>query len=472
MSPSSSLPDLTGVFVDEGYLQLVEMVGCGGSAKVYKAIDTTSPSDDPAYFAVKCMKNGERGSHQVALLNNEFRMHGSVARHPGVLSFHRCFVERGLVFVVFDLCAADMLDCVIKYQLYVGRPALVKQAFVELLDVVDYCHQKGIFHRDLKPQNVLCNSAGTDIRLADFGTATRQVESRDFKVGTPGYMSPGSSSALVSFPHAAADHLLSECSNTLRASYSPRQSDMWGLAVTLVVLATGHVPWLNAEPSNASYAAFRAHPDTFLRQRLALTSEANDLLRWCFHVNPARRPSIAELRVAVLAIDHFSVADIPRKQVPTTADKEPTLIDAPAEPSVHSGLNAVTEKSSAIDGPPHPAVLTASSATSSDGTLVSDSAPPSLSTVSSSSSSAGPPTPPTSSLQPPVAIVDLLDAANIGLAALYPEPLKPTKMYGGRVIPPPKPSHLKSAPEYRFLDLKRRGVANRQRFADRQRRTF
>ncbi|KAJ6555363.1 kinase-like domain-containing protein [Mycena vulgaris] len=397
---SSSLPDLTGAFGDEGYLQFIEILGCGGSAKVHKAIDTASPSDNPAYYAVKCMNNGERGSHQVALLNNEFRMYVTVAHHPGVLSFPRCFVERGRVFLVFDLCAADILDYVVDRQLYVGRPDLVKQAFVELLKVVDY--------------------AGTGIRLADFGAATRQVESSDFKVGTPGYMSP-------------------EYSDISRASYSPRQSDMWGLGVTLAVLATGHIPWSNAEPSNASYAAFRAHPDTFLRQRLSLTSEANDLLGWCFHVNPARRPSIAELRAAVLAIDHFSVTDIPK-----AADKKPSILNAPKQPSVHSAANpapAATETSNAIDGPQLPAVLTASSATSGDTTLASDSVPPSPSTASSSSSSAGPPTPPTSSPQPPVAIVDL-DAANVGLAALYSEPLKPTKMYVGRIIPPPLASHL------------------------------
>ncbi|KAJ7659983.1 kinase-like domain-containing protein, partial [Mycena rosella] len=286
---SHTLPDLTGTFVDEGYLRLVELLGIGGSAKVYKAIDTTSPSDDPVFFAVKCMSDGAPGSRQRKLLTNEFNTHTAVAEHPGVLSLHRVFIDRNLVFMVFDLCSGDMLDCVVERQLYVGRPSLVKQAFLELLDAVEHCHKMGVYHRDMKPQNVLCNVTGTGIRLADFGAATRLEESRAFGCGTQPYMSP-------------------ECFDLTRGSYSPRESDTWALAVTLVVLATRHVPWASAQVSDPSYAAFRADPEHFLRRLLSLTDEANDILRRCFHVDPASRPSIAQLRAAILSTECFLVA--------------------------------------------------------------------------------------------------------------------------------------------------------------------
>lgn len=62
---SHMLPDLTGAFVDEGYLQLVQLLGYGGFAKVYKALDTTSPEDTPIYYAVKCMRSDVPGSRYV-----------------------------------------------------------------------------------------------------------------------------------------------------------------------------------------------------------------------------------------------------------------------------------------------------------------------------------------------------------------------------------------------------------------------
>lgn len=193
-SPASSgLPDFTGAFVDEGYLQLVQLLGCGGFAKVYKALDTTSSSDNPIYYAVKCMRNGAPGSIDVVVLSNEFAMHRSVAHLPGVISFHRVFTDGNdgeFVFAVLDLATGDMFDTLVKRQVHVD----VKNTFIELLDAVEQCHALGVFHRDLKPGNLLCNPTGTGIQLADFGMATREEESYVFRCGTLAYMSPGSSS--------------------------------------------------------------------------------------------------------------------------------------------------------------------------------------------------------------------------------------------------------------------------------------
>ncbi|KAJ7697819.1 kinase-like domain-containing protein, partial [Mycena rosella] len=289
---SQTLPDLTGTFVDEGYLQLVLLLGCGGYAKVYKALDTTSSSDDPVFYAAKCMRNGAPGSTDVAVLTNEFSMHKDVSYHPGVVSFHRIFTggEDGeLVFMVLDLAAGDMLHSVVQRHLYVDRPALVADAFLEVLDAVEQCHAEGVFHRDLKPQNFLCNSAGTGIRLADLGMATREEESQIFRCGTLAFMSP-----------ECADSMPSE-----RVSYSPREPDLWALGVILFTLVTSTIPWPVAEPSTWQFAAYRADEDNYLADAFHLTPAARDLFRWCFAANPATRPTIPQMRAAVLNIERY-----------------------------------------------------------------------------------------------------------------------------------------------------------------------
>ncbi|KAJ7734989.1 kinase-like domain-containing protein [Mycena metata] len=175
-SPSSRLPDLTGAFVDEGYLQLVELLACGGFAKVYRALDTTSSPEDPVFYAVN--------------------MHMAVTHQPGVVDFHRIFTdgpEGEFVFMVLDLETDNMLDLIFRRQLYADRPALVKEVSLEVLDAVAQCHDDDVFHRDLKPQNILCTSKGTGIRLADFGFATREEQSNVFRAGTLSYMSPDAS---------------------------------------------------------------------------------------------------------------------------------------------------------------------------------------------------------------------------------------------------------------------------------------
>ncbi|KAJ7463719.1 kinase-like domain-containing protein [Mycena latifolia] len=432
-SPASqSLPDLTGAFVDEGYLQLVELLGCGGYAKVYKALDTTSSSDDPVFYAVKCMRNGAPGSTDVAILKNEFRNHRDVSHQPGVVTFHHIFTDGAdgeFVFMVLDLHDGDMLRSLAQRHLYVDRPALVKDAFFEVLDAVEQCHSEGVFHRDLKPQNLLCNSAGTGIRLADFGMATKEDESQVFRCGTLAFMSP---ECADSTPHT-------------RVSYSPRQSDLWAVGVILFSLVTSKTPWRVAEPSDTAFGTFRADEDGFLAG-YHLTPPTRALFRGCFAAEPAARPSIPQMREAVRSIECFSLAHmLPASPPPPPVSAHPSMLNLSA--LCHSSLFT----------PP----------------LLSGLPAPAPSTLYSSASSAGPCTLPLSA-HPPI-----LDAANVGFAAVHPPPLVPTKLYApttayatdatGSIVMILR-APLKKVPEYRFLDRKKQNISTRQRFADKLRR--
>ncbi|KAJ6533935.1 hypothetical protein DFH09DRAFT_1325584 [Mycena vulgaris] len=206
MSPAfNSLPDHTGAFVDEGYLQLVELLGSGGYVKVYKALDTTSSFDDSMSYAVKCLLNGAPGSRDVSILQNEFRMHRDV-------SASSCSITSSPAAAT----ARDMLHSVVKRHLYVDRPALITEAFMEVLDAVE--------------QTSSATPWRPGIRLADFGTAKREDESQIFKCGTLAFMSP-------------------ECADSTplnRVFYSPRESDLWALAVILFT----PLPWGVADLSD------------------------------------------------------------------------------------------------------------------------------------------------------------------------------------------------------------------------------
>ncbi|KAF8213565.1 kinase-like domain-containing protein, partial [Mycena galopus ATCC 62051] len=289
MHPSASdiLPNLTGEFIDDGYLELLCLLGSGAYGKVYKALDTTSAEHDPAYYAVKCMPRYRPGTREAEIQDNEISVHRMVSDHPRVITFHRHFFTDEFVFVVLELCTGgDLFDAMVDKKLFRGNPTRIKKAFGELLDAVEFIHRNSVYHRDIKPENILCNSAGTDLRLADFGLSTQVSVSTQFGCGSKFYMSPG---------------VRSESFGRVYSCYSARHSDLW-----VANMISGRHPWHSAELSDPAFAAFRAHKNSLLKP-LRITRPANALLERCFHANPLRRPTLAQFREAINAIDSFSL---------------------------------------------------------------------------------------------------------------------------------------------------------------------
>ncbi|KAJ7895492.1 kinase-like domain-containing protein [Mycena olivaceomarginata] len=176
--------------------------------------------------------------------------------------------------------------------MYVDRPRLVKESFLMLADAVAECHNAGVYHRDLRPRNVWCDAEGGSLRIANFEKATREEKSEDFRCGDSTYMSP-------------------ECANSTGAgaSYSPRESDLWALAVILFNIVTGSRPWLVPDASDESYAAYRADEEHHFIDTFHITPAANSFFRRCFAAQAADRPTLDDMTVAVLEIDdRFSLS--------------------------------------------------------------------------------------------------------------------------------------------------------------------
>ena len=68
---------------------------------------------------------------------------------------------------------------------------IIKKVFLQLIDTVRSLHKLGIYHRDLKPDNIMCNKDGSKVWITDFGLATDQEVTADFGCGSAFYMSPG-----------------------------------------------------------------------------------------------------------------------------------------------------------------------------------------------------------------------------------------------------------------------------------------
>jgi len=176
-----------------GSLQLTGIVGTGAYGVVYSAADTKSH----VRYAVKCLsKFNADGTpldrRQVAFQTREIRLHHLASSHRNVVSILKIVDAPDCVYVVLEYCPeGDLFYNITERGQYVGKDALARSVFLQILDAVEHCHGLGIYHRDLKPENVLVSDNGETVKLADFGLATSSERSEDYGCGSTFYMSPG-----------------------------------------------------------------------------------------------------------------------------------------------------------------------------------------------------------------------------------------------------------------------------------------
>jgi len=161
--------------------QLVGKIGSGGFADVYEALDVTL---DQA-VALKIMAGGRGMSGRLV---REVEAAAALS-HPNIVALYDWFGDGERSILVWELVRGESLDK-LTGELGDGDVAALG---VELLDALAFAHSQGVIHRDVKPQNVMLDSAG-HVKVMDFGIA-RLMDADTLThegdvIGTVAYMSP------------------------------------------------------------------------------------------------------------------------------------------------------------------------------------------------------------------------------------------------------------------------------------------
>jgi serine/threonine protein kinase len=169
---------------------IVEHLGKGGMAYVYKALDTRldrfvavkviilTPDEDMTKF----FKRFEREAKALAKLS-----------HPHIVKIHDYGEDKGTPFLVMEYLEGGTLKA------KMGKPTPFTEAarlLIPIAQALDYAHQQNIIHRDIKPANIMLTKSGLPM-LTDFGIAkilekaeTTELTGTGVGIGTPDYMSP------------------------------------------------------------------------------------------------------------------------------------------------------------------------------------------------------------------------------------------------------------------------------------------
>jgi len=243
---------------------LLEPLGNGSYAVVYKVRSMQSNK----LYALKCLSRANLAPHHLSIQRNEAILHQRLSTknvgHPNLVTLYYSFETPDWLFLVLEYCEGqdlyywltqnhDNCDPTTGRELSERqRIQLVKQIFLQILDVVGYCHANGIAHRDLKPENFIVMSkknGGVQVKLTDFGLATDEEESPDFDCGSKPYMSY-------------------ECCNQVRDTYNPRLADMWSLGIVFLNLLYHRSPWTDPNPRECkAFAEFQSDKTGFLMHR-------------------------------------------------------------------------------------------------------------------------------------------------------------------------------------------------------------
>ncbi|KAI0298676.1 kinase-like domain-containing protein, partial [Multifurca ochricompacta] len=287
-----SRPPSVGTLIDNETLELVGVLGYGGYGVVYRAVDIRSTAPDPPTYAVKCLLHTptRNAARQRRLHMQEITLHQLASVHPNVVTLHRVIEEDDCTFIVMDFCSdGDLFGQILHKRRYLGQDDLIKHVFLQLLDAVEFCHSLGIYHRDLKPENVLCLNGGLRLAITDFGLATTEKVSEEFRTGSVYHMSP-------------------ECQGGSFApsgTYSPPFNDIWSLGIILLNLITGRNPWKSASSSDPTFQAYLQDPISFLPSVLPISSEVNEILLRTLDINWRNRISLPELRRGIKGVSTF-----------------------------------------------------------------------------------------------------------------------------------------------------------------------
>jgi serine/threonine-protein kinase len=284
------------------HYEITRRLGTGSSGTVYLANDTLLQRP----VVLKILRADLLTVEQIrSTVLREARL-ASAIEHPHVCAIYEVGESGDECYIVMQYVPGQSLDKLIA-QGPVGLQRMISVG-IQIADGLEAAHSRGIFHRDLKPQNVMLTDGGL-VKILDFGLARRltpeeanfdplQSGTKDTQRVPPEILQ----SATVTAPGGTIRYMAPEQFVTGQSSV---QSDIWALGVILYELASGRHPF--AETDSEDYKVIRAiqysEPPDLSEIVPGFPGELKSVIAHCLEKNPAGRcASAAEVREALKTV--------------------------------------------------------------------------------------------------------------------------------------------------------------------------
>jgi serine/threonine protein kinase len=254
-----------------GKFQVLGQLGTGAHSTILHV----RRAEDGKSYALKVVPiGGPEDQKYLDQAQHEFRVAG-LLDHPALIKVYALEVEKDWLFrprkaqLLIEYVNGKTLDAVPPLRL----PVLV-QVFERVASGLVHMHRRGVYHGDLKPNNILVSRGGGEVKVIDYGLAAVKGEERERIRGTPEYMAP----------------------EQVKQKVINEKTDLYNLGATMYRMLTFRLP-PSVLTDDAGVPADRHNWDKLLRPvsdfNAAAPAALSELVQRCLAFHPAQRPERA-----------------------------------------------------------------------------------------------------------------------------------------------------------------------------------
>lgn len=289
----------------DGRYEIQEVLGVGGMAIVYRAYDNI----DDRPVAVKILK-------EEFLANEEFRRRFkneskaiAMLSHPNIVKVYDVSYGERLQYIVMEYVEGITLKEYIEQRRVIPWKEAV-HFLTQILRALQHAHDRGVVHRDIKPQNIMLLHSG-NIKVTDFGIARfSRSETRTMTenaIGSVHYISP----------------------EQARGDFTDGKTDIYSLGVVLYEMLTGELPFQSDSTVSVAIMQLQTEPRRPREINDQIPVGLEQITIRAMQKSPAERyQSAAEM---LLDLEEFKRNPLIRFEYSYYVDKEPTKYVSPME---------------------------------------------------------------------------------------------------------------------------------------------
>lgn len=246
--------------------EIIEKIGNGGMATVYKAMDLVLKR----HVAVKILRDEFTTDEEFIKRFETEAQSAARLTHPNIVSIYDVGVDNGIYYIVMELIQGKTLK-----EIIIGErgPLTWKWSInvtIQIASALEMAHRNNIIHRDIKPHNIIITEDGI-AKVTDFGIAKAVSNSTITAFGT----------TIGSVHYFSPEHA--------RGGFTDAKSDLYSLGVVLYEMVTGKVPFDADTPVSVALKHMQEEPVPPIEENPNLPEAVNKIILKALKKDPILR---------------------------------------------------------------------------------------------------------------------------------------------------------------------------------------